>query len=428
MTEFIRGLFRAKHAPEFEAKLKVTCAEIARKSAYKFLTEGPDVPNWNLAMQITLDQVRFVWGSMRASELPMNEQNFDLDTVVKKLAVIRNIEADITHRGGDHRHLYWSVDAEKLLVSPHEVFDKLAEQDRELVKKSTPRQLFAEVVACDKVIKEAQGKGIDVDTTLGFKPLHDGEVVMIHFHGGAYCYESAEVYRGSSVDISKETGNRVFVPDYRFAPEHPFPTSIYDGYLFYQFLLTQGFKPENIIIMGDSAGGNLCLCLMLILKWNSNPQPKAAILFSPWCDLTFSTNAWHGSKINDFIAPPKTDSVLNITRLYVSPGRPYDDELNELLHHPLVSPLYGDLEGLAPMYIHGGEEEKLIDDIDNLAKKVGAKEVFIKGRDHPGIIHAGDRNIYEKYAGMVHVFFMFEDADEKHAAIKGVGNFVRSLN
>ncbi|OLY77950.1 Esterase [Smittium mucronatum] len=178
--------------------------------------------------------------------------------------------------------------------------------------------------------------------------------------------------------------------------------------------------------MGDSAGGNLCLCLLQMLKSLNLTQPKAAILFSPWCDLSFTSDSWKRNIPYDFIPVPNFDDVLCDNRMYVAPGKKFE-EVKKMLGHPLISPLHGDYEGCAPMYIQSGEVELLVDDIDALAKKLGAHETYIKGRSHPGISHSSDKVIYEKYAGMVHIFFLFDMADEKHAAIKGVGNYVRSL-
>ncbi|PVU99230.1 hypothetical protein BB559_000879 [Furculomyces boomerangus] len=419
------------NVPDFDISKNKTeeekLADLISKSTLKFYTEGPTVPNWSLGLQIRIDRIIENLKGLSENAHLINEDNFDAKIVEKSFQKSRSNQTDISNKGGSYRTRYWPVEGEKVLTSPHKECDELSRQDNELASSGNPRQLFTEIVASDQILENAAKNGVDEEEALSIKPLHKNEIVMVFYHGGGFYLECPGTNRGAALDISKETGYRVFLPDYRYAPVYPFPTSIYDGFLFFQYLLTQGFKAENIIIMGDSAGGNLSLNVMQFLKGMNATQPKAAILLSPWCDLSFTSDSWKRNIGKDFIPVPHFDRVTCDARMYVAPGKPYDDKLREMLRNPLVSPLHADYEGCAPMYIQGGEVELLVDDIDNLAKKVGAKEVFIKGRDHPGIIHSGDRNIYEKYAGMVHIFFLFDEADEKHAAIKGIGNYVRSL-
>ncbi|PVU97654.1 hypothetical protein BB559_001934 [Furculomyces boomerangus] len=164
----------------------------------------------------------------------------------------------------------------------------------------------------------------------------------------------------------------------------------------------------------------------LILKNANEKQPRGIVAFSPWTDLSGTRPAKIENAKYDFIASTGRESVLSAARLYMAPGKKVDEEMLELLKHPFASPLYGNFDDCAPIYMQSGEAEILINDNDNFAKHIGAKSVVIEGMEHPGF-NTDDKNLYERYVGMVHVFFLFEEANESHAAIKGVGNFVRRL-
>src|SRR5713226_6743944 len=111
-----------------------------------------------------------------------------------------------------------------------------------------------------------------------------GDVVLLYFHGGGYFGCSAESHRPITVYYALH-GFRVFAPDYRLAPENPFPAAVDDAVAFYRALLTAGYSPRNIVVAGESAGGGLSLSLMLALRVADVALPAAAALFSPWTDL-----------------------------------------------------------------------------------------------------------------------------------------------
>ncbi|OMJ16049.1 Monoterpene epsilon-lactone hydrolase [Smittium culicis] len=400
--------------------------EVTEKATESYHKNGPLVHNWSLEMQVAIERIREELDFMLPHNPLLNESNFDAHMLDRAFQKMRSLESDISSKGGQYRKRFWKVENEAIVSSADPVFDHLVQEDRDLIGKSTPRELFTEIVASQEFLDSQKENGIDEETALSIKPLHSDEIIIVWYHGGGFYLECPGTNRSAALDISKETGYRLFLPDYRYMPVHPFPTPIYDGLTFFRYLVEAGFKPGNIIIAGDSAGGNLCLTIMQNLKKLNLSQPRAAILFSPWCDLSFTSDSWKRNVDFDFIPVPHFDRVTCDCRMYVAPGKKYDEKVREMLNHPLVSPLHGDYDGCAPMYIQSGEVELLVDDIDALAKKLGAKEVFIQGKDHPGI-EPNQRVVYEKYAGMVHIFFLFDIPDEKYAAIKGVGNYVRSL-
>jgi acetyl esterase/lipase len=184
--------------------------------------------------------------------------------------------------------------------------------------------------------------------------------VMLYLHGGGYVVCSPRTHRPITAFFAR-AGFRVFCPDYRMAPEHPFPAAVDDALAAYEGLLSRGVRPGMIVVAGDSAGGGLTLALLVALRDRRRPLPAAAALLSPWTDLaltgeTIRTNARRDAYING-------PAAAKTAALYVGSADPCN---------PLVSPLYGDLHGLPPIIIHVGEREVLRDDSTRLAERIRA--------------------------------------------------------
>ncbi|PWA03156.1 hypothetical protein BB558_000674 [Smittium angustum] len=426
MTDTVKGIFIKNSISPNREELDAKSMAIAGETTRKFFTEGPPVKNWTLGFNITVNLRKSASGPLMPRSQMMTPKTLDYDQLIKDIAPLRVGDADISARGGNHgRHTYL-VDKEELLISPHKYFDELVAKDKQACENNSPRSLFTEIVAHDSLLENAIKNGHTKEQVLDIHPLSEDEVVMVYFHGGAYVYSSPTVYMGGAADLSKEAGYRAFLPNYRLAPENPFPAPVHDGYIFFQYLLSLGYKAENIIVMGCSAGGNLCMNIMQLQKLNNAPQPRGAALYAPWCDLNYSTEAYQKNSVYDFLPPASIEDAINISRLYVGPGKELDEDFKKLLNDPLVSPVYADMDGWAPMYIQSGEIEMLVDDIDDLARRAGAKQNLITGIDHPGF-DTDDKNLYDKFAGMVHAFNLFDEANEKHAAVKGFGHFARRL-
>ena len=187
---------------------------------------------------------------------------------------------------------------------------------------------------------------------------------VLYFHGGWYIFGTAKAYRHFAGHIANRTGAEVFVPDYRLAPEHPFPAGLLDAQACYRGLIDRGVG--RIAIAGDSAGGGLTLALLSLLKTQEtsggvrpsgqrgNPQrgrPSAALVVSPLTDLTLSGRSWETRATAD---PYFTKAQgASMVPLYLGSHDPKD---------PLASPLYGDLAGLPPLRVHVGDDEVLLDD------------------------------------------------------------------
>jgi len=180
------------------------------------------------------------------------------------------------------------------------------------------------------------------------------ENVILYLHGGAYCIGSAKTHGGLTASLAKKCRAKVFVPEYRLAPEHAMPAAIEDCLNCYEWLLSEGHKPAQIIIAGDSAGAGLVMATALRLKEKNLAQPAGLVLMSPWVDLTLENL----NKVNDKIDPLLRWSNLNpAAKLYLNGTDPKD---------PLASAIFADLSGLAPMLIQVGSEEILLGDAQKL--------------------------------------------------------------
>lgn len=198
---------------------------------------------------------------------------------------------------------------------------------------------------------------------------------MLYLHGGGYVACTPQTHRPITIAFAQR-GFRVFAPEYRLAPEHPFPAAIQDAVAVYRALLADGIASETIAVGGDSAGGGLTLSLLLSLRVAGVPLPAAAVLFSPWTDLA-ATGA--SIQTNDKrCAMFRGEGIARAAKFYLgsADGR-----------NPLASPLYSDLSGLPPMVIHVGEDEVLLDDSTRLAERARAAGVPVELKIWPVVPH-----------------------------------------
>ncbi len=231
------------------------------------------------------------------------------------------------------------------------------------------------------------------------------ERIILQLHGGGYIGAMRNKYR-SFAGLYNETGRgvNVFTPDYRVAPEHPFPAALEDAVSAYEWLLGAGYSPKQIVAAGDSAGGGLALALCLYLKDHGMELPEGLILMSPWTDLTASGESYETNYTLDPLFGNTRDSMIyNLD--YVGEA----DAAN-----PYISPLFGSYEGFPPMLVQVGSIEMLLSDSTSLAQK--AKEAGVKVR----------LSVYEE---MFHVFQMGElMLPESKQAWEEVGKFLRVLD
>ncbi len=209
---------------------------------------------------------------------------------------------------------------------------------------------------------------------------HMKKYIILYCHGGGYSTGSCVYARTLTTKLATTTSMDVLSFDYRLAPEHPYPAATEDAMQVWNYLMLLGYGARDIILAGDSAGGNLVLSLMLRLKQENRLLPRGAVLMSPWTDLTSSGKS--------HVAKASIDPVLNAGYLQemitnYAPGRD--------LTNPLISPLFGDFEGFPPVYIQVGSNEILLDDSNMLYKKLLKANVSVK---------------LDLFKGMWHVFQM----------------------
>jgi monoterpene epsilon-lactone hydrolase len=203
----------------------------------------------------------------------------------------------------------------------------------------------------------------------------DPSKLIFYVHGGGYVSGSCNDHRNIVSKFVLKTGITNLVFEYRLAPEHPFPAGLEDSVKLYLQILSSGYKPEDILIAGESAGGGLCLAILLALKEKGIPMPVAAVAISPWTDLTCSGESYR-TKNKKSVAPMNSWTVFS--RHYAG-GNDLSD--------PLISPLFGDMKGLPPLFINSGEDDELFDDGRLFAEKAKEAGVDVMFRPGPGMIH-----------------------------------------
>ena len=195
---------------------------------------------------------------------------------------------------------------------------------------------------------------------------------MLYVHGGGFIACSPRTHRPVTGALAKR-GFAVFAPDYRLAPEHPFPAGLDDVIAAWTALSAEG----PACLAGESAGGNLALALMLAARDRGLPLPWAACLFSPVTDLVAeggsrTANGWRDAMFTE-------RSIADVVPMYAGAADP---------RTPYVSPVHGDPSGLPPLLFHVGEREVLRDDAVRMADKARAAGIETVLRVFPVVAHA----------------------------------------
>ena len=223
--------------------------------------------------------------------------------------------------------------------------------------------------------------------------------VFFHLFGGGYIMGNLDIRRWSPYLYSKETHMRCLNVGYRLAPEHPYPAALEDSINAYKWLLAQDIDPKDVIICGESAGGGLTMATMLKLRDLELPMPAAAVMQSPWVDLSV-----RGKSLKTFYKyePDIASGVEAMANLYAG---------SYSRKNPYISPVYAELEDLPPLLIQVGGIEVLRDEAMLLAERAKTSGIEVT---------------LEVYEGMTHVFQGFSDRlEESMNAWKNIGSFVK---
>jgi monoterpene epsilon-lactone hydrolase len=238
--------------------------------------------------------------------------------------------------------------------------------------------------------------------SLQITPGAAGPASMLYLHGGGYVTSSAFGYRHLVGALASATELTALLPEYRLAPEHPFPAALEDAVRAYTWLLDSGRAPMEIIVAGDSAGGGLVMSLLITLRQQDFPLPGGAVLLCPWVDLTCrNLGIDPGSDGAEVIT---TEQGLRFATAYLA-GHPVDD--------PVVSPLTADLTGLPPILAQAATGDPARAEAQLLVDRLVAHGVDATMELYPVPTHD------------FHVFWSFlpEARDAMHQA----GQFVRNL-
>ena len=198
--------------------------------------------------------------------------------------------------------------------------------------------------------------------------------LIVHFHSGGYVMGSPHAYREFAGRLSRASGASVLLPDYRLAPEHPYPGAVEDAMAVYRALLVES-DPAGIILSGDSAGGGLAMACLLSIRDEGLPLPAGGVGICPLLDL-----AGEGDSANI-----PSDPLIN-RDLIVGMGKVYIGEIDPHAH-PLASPLWGQHHGLPPIYLTASASEALRDDVVRMAKSIEAAGGTVRLSLVEGYVH-----------------------------------------
>jgi monoterpene epsilon-lactone hydrolase len=246
------------------------------------------------------------------------------------------------------------------------------------------------------------------ETTLGSVPALEISVpeattdaALLYFHGGVFALGSARASAGLACLLARQARAKVLSVDYRLAPEHPYPAPTDDALASYRGLLDTGIRPERIALFGESAGGALALGTLVAARDVGLAQPGAAVLYSPWLDMTLAGASMETKAAVDVVLAP--DRLRGNVADYAGNADPASDAL---------SPLFADLHGIAPLLIQCGSNEVLLDDATRLATAAAAADAAVQLDVTPEVGH-----VFQASA---------PELDEAEAALTRTGAFLQA--
>jgi len=223
---------------------------------------------------------------------------------------------------------------------------------------------------------------------------------LLHFHGGGFVVGTPRGFQGYLGELALRADAVVTSVDYRRAPEHPYPAAIDDCLAAYRAMLDHA-DPEGFAVIGESAGGNAVTATLLRARDEGWAMPKAAVLLSPWLDLTFSGESITRNRAREIMLDQEL--FTSWRDAYVAGQDPAD---------PGISPLFADLHGLPPLRVEATTAEVLEDDARRFVDK--AREA---GVDAELVVHDGVWHVFQTQVPLV---------PEAVAALEGVNAFIRA--
>ncbi|MCR5272860.1 MAG: alpha/beta hydrolase [Lachnospiraceae bacterium] len=244
--------------------------------------------------------------------------------------------------------------------------------EEDLAKQRSSQELFGILVT--PVIGVSNEKTeIEGMQAAWWKPdlRHEKRHVILYCHGGGYTAGNLNYAGILASKLSFHTGLETLAFEYRLAPENTYPAAVEDAIKAWDYLMKLGYAARDVLVAGDSAGGNLALELCLELKKQNRMLPRALILMSPWTDMTATAETYESLVDVDPMITP--DYVKAVRGAYVGEIDSESDYKKDI-----YSPLFADLTGLPQTYIQVGECEILLDDSRKLAERLREAEVPVK--------------------------------------------------
>jgi monoterpene epsilon-lactone hydrolase len=233
----------------------------------------------------------------------------------------------------------------------------------------TTREVFEHVLAQTPIPPDISVRAVNAG---GCSALSLGDdPAILYLHGGGYVLGSAYGYRPLAGALAAAAKSGALVPDYRLAPEHPFPAALDDACAAYRWLVDRRGDSRGVVLAGDSSGAALSLALLLRLKADHEPMPAGAVLLCPSLDLS-------GSMLTPSERPHLMDNIARVAAAYLA-GHPIDD--------PLVSPLRGDLSGLPPLLVQCAVADRARPEADALTERAHEQGVDARLELYPGVVH-----------------------------------------
>lgn len=223
-------------------------------------------------------------------------------------------------------------------------------------------------------------KGVKIEKLVN--PQGSPARTVLQLHGGGYIAPLTNAYRHIAVQQAVLANAReTYMVDYKLAPEYKYPAALDDALTAYTFIVKEGIRPQDIIVFGDSAGGNLALAMSQKLRDEHVPQPGLLILDSPWATAETQSPSRQNHVDQDMVLGKINEAMFREINApsFVPKGMKLSD--------PRISPLHGDLTGLPPMLIQAGGYELFLDEAIELAQKAAAAGVKVTLTVYPAMSH-----------------------------------------
>ncbi|KAJ2733585.1 hypothetical protein IW152_002955 [Coemansia sp. BCRC 34962] len=395
------------------------------KSAVSYLVCGRQLPAWDLRLQMYSSGIRQYTRML----FPLTSDDYidtiDFGKIHDTLQANQMPPSKVPPEIGLHLELQItvadiSIDRDSIRgigVTEKPLLSLIDSEQRDFQSSGKSRTIAYDLItpwsACEQV-----GIGLNTTTKAALEPspLNPNERVILYLHGGSYVLGNPVAYREPVGYLAHYTLLRTFVIDYRLAPRHPFPAQLHDALIAFNFLIRQGFTPQNIILAGDSAGGHLCLDLMLLLRHGGSSLHRFAglMLISPLPSLILSGDSLNSNGGYDYLVSLPMESPNMPLRLFYRPGAKYTSEYKQELKDSMLTPVNGSLADFPPTIIQCGAAELLLDDIRELYTKIKS--------DNPGT-----QIVFEEYPDMVHVFHRFLFRPESKQAYEALQEFAQTI-